>query len=479
MRLHVVLRYSGVVLILNAGFLFISSIVSVLEGDSALFPLLYSAVICALFGMFPLFFVPPTSDISGKEGLIIVVASWLLSCLVGLLPYVLWGGEFTVAKAWFESVSGFTTTGSTILSDIEALPPGLLFWRNTTQWIGGIGIIVFALAVLPSAGRAGMVLYRTEMSSVAVESFNFRTRKVLKILLFVYAGLTLLQTISLLACGIGLFDAVTTAFSTVATGGFSSRNLSVAHYGSVSVEIVIMAFMVLSGLHFGLIFTAVVERSDSIFRSPVVRYYLLALIAGTILVTINIHGTIYGTWPESLRRASFQVSSLGTSTGFATADSSIWPGFSQLVMIFFTLQCACAGSTSGGIKADRIAIFWKSVQRHIKKIQHPKAIIPVRMGEDTIGEDLMEAILLYISLYLAVVFTSSIILAFMGIDVLTAFSGSAAAMGNVGPGFGEVGSMGNFSSIPDAGLCVLSAVMLLGRLEIFGLVLFIFIRGWK
>lgn len=479
MRLHVVLRYSGVVLILNGGFLLISSIVSALEGDSALFPLLYSAVICALFGMFPLFFVPPTSDISGKEGLIIVVASWLLSCLVGLLPYVLWGGEFTVAKAWFESVSGFTTTGSTILSDIEALPLGLLFWRNTTQWIGGIGIIVFTLAVLPSAGRAGMVLYRTEMSSVAVESFNFRTRKVLKILLFVYAGLTLLETISLLACGIGLFDAVTTAFSTVATGGFSPRNLSVAHYDSVSVEIVIMAFMVLSGLHFGLIFTAVVERSDSIFRSPVVRYYLLALIAGTILVTINIHGTIYGTWPEALRHASFQVSSLGTSTGFATADSSIWPGFSQLVMIFFTLQCACAGSTSGGIKADRIAIFWKSVQRHIKKIQHPKAIIPVRMGEDIIGEDLMEAILLYISLYLAVVFTSSMILAFMGIDVLTAFSGSAAAMGNVGPGFGKVGSMGNFSSIPDAGLWVLSAVMLLGRLEIFGLVLFIFIRRWK
>ncbi|MCF8062672.1 MAG: TrkH family potassium uptake protein [Deltaproteobacteria bacterium] len=479
MRLHVVFRYSGIVLILNAGFLLVSSAVSALEADTALFPLLYSAVVCALFGVFPLFFVPPTSDISGKEGLVIVVASWLLSCLVGLLPYVLWGGEFTFTKAWFESVSGFTTTGSTILSDIEALPLGLLFWRSTTHWIGGIGIIVFTLAVLPSSGRAGMILYRMEMSSVAVESFNYRTRKVLKILLFVYVGLTLLQTLSLLICGMGLFDAVTTAFATVATGGFSPRNLSVAHYGSLSIEVVIMVFMVLSGLHFGLLFAAVAERSGDLLRSPVARYYLLALMAGTLLITINVHGSVYATWSESLRRASFQVLSLGTSTGFATADSSVWPGFAQLLMIFFTLQCACAGSTSGGIKADRLVIFWKSVKRYLKKIQHPKAVVPVRMGGEVVGENLLEASLVYLSLYLGVVFVSSMILAFMDVDALTAFSGSAAAMGNVGPGFGKVGSMANFASLPDAGLWTLSVVMLLGRLEIFGLVLFVFMGRWK
>lgn len=479
MRLHVVLRYSGVVLILNAGFLLISSLISALQAGSALFPLLYSAVVCALFGVFPLVFVPSTPDISGKEGLVIVVASWLLSCLVGLLPYVLWGGEFTFTKAWFESVSGFTTTGSTILTDIEALPLGLLFWRSTTHWIGGIGIIVFTLAVLPSAGRAGMILYRTEMSPVAVESFNYRTQKVLKILLYVYVGLTLLQTLSLLACGMGWFDAITTAFATIATGGFSPRNLSLAHYGSLSIEVVTMVFMILSGLHFGLLFAAIAERSTGLFRSPVARYYLVALAVGTMLVTINIHGSVYVTWAESLRRASFQVLSLGTSTGFATADSSLWPGFAQLAMIFFTLQCACAGSTSGGIKADRLVVFWKSVRRYITKIQHPKAVVPVRMGGVVVGENLLGASLLYISLYLGVVFIASLTLAFVGVDVLTAFSGSAAAMGNVGPGFGKVGSMANFSGLPDSGLWTLSVVMLLGRLEIFGLVLFVFVRRWR
>jgi len=478
MRLHVILRYSGFVLVLNAGFLFVSSLVSALEGDGALFSLVYSAVICALFGIFPVLFVPATQDLSGREGLIIVVASWLLSCLSGLLPFVLWGGEFTFTKAWFESVSGFTTTGSTILSDIEALPLGLLFWRNVTHWIGGIGIIVFTLAVLPSAGRAGMILCRTEMSSVAVDTFNYRTRKVLKILLFVYLGLTLLEALALLACGMGWFDAVTTAFATIATGGFSPRNLSVAHYGSIWIESVIMVFMVLSGLHFGFLFAAIADKSGDIFRSPIARYYVLALIIGTILVAISVHGKVYETWPESLRRASFQVLSLGTSTGFATADSSVWPGFAQLVMVFFTLQCACAGSTSGGIKADRIVLFWKSVGRYMRKIQHPNAVIPVRMGGDAVGESLVESTLIYISLYLGVVFASTLILAFMGVDAFTAFSGSAAAMGNVGPGFGKVGSMANFSSIPDPGLWVLSVVMLLGRLEIFGLVLFVSIRRW-
>jgi trk system potassium uptake protein TrkH len=317
------------------------------------------------------------------------------------------------------------------------------------------------------------------MSPVAVESFNFRTQKVLKILLFVYLGLTFLETISLLICGVGLFDAATVAFATIATGGFSPRNLSVGHYNSLSVEVVIMVFMVLSGLHFGLLFAAAVEKSGSIFRSSIVRYYLAALLVGIILVAVNLHGSIYDTWAEAFRHGSFQVLSVGTSTGFATADSSIWPGFAQLVMIFFTLQCACAGSTSGGIKADRIVIFWKAIQRNIRKIEHPKAIIAVRMGGEPVEDDLIMGVLLYISLYLGVVFSSSLILTFLGVDMLTAFSGSAAAMGNVGPGLGDVGSMANFSQIPGTGLWVLSAVMLLGRLEIFGLVIFLFLRSWK
>ena len=247
MRPHVILRYVGLVLLLNSVFLLISGVISAVKGDSGQFPLFYSFTISVLFGAFPLIFVPSTSDISNQEGFTIVVASWLLSCMVGVLPYVLWGGEFTFTNAWFESVSGYTTTGSSILTNIEGLPAGLLFWRSATQWIGGIGIIIFVLSVLPATERAGITLYRTEMSSLAADTFHYRTKKTLKVLLYVYIALTLLETVSLLACGMNLFDAVTHSFTTIATGGFSPKNNSIAHYQSLSIEIVIMVFLRLSG----------------------------------------------------------------------------------------------------------------------------------------------------------------------------------------------------------------------------------------
>jgi trk system potassium uptake protein TrkH len=244
MRPHIIFRYTGLILLFNGIFLLISSLISVIYTDSAFMPLFYSAIIAMLFGTFPLIFVPPASDISNKEGFTVVVSSWLLSCLMGLIPYILWGGEFTFTNAWFESVSGFTTTGSSILTNIEALPAGLLFWRASTHWIGGIGIIIFALSVLPSMGRAGIVLYRAEISPLATENFHFRTRKALKILVTVYVGLTLAETIGLLFCGMGLFDSLTHSFATIATGGFSTKNSSIAHFRSVPIEAVVIFIMV-------------------------------------------------------------------------------------------------------------------------------------------------------------------------------------------------------------------------------------------
>jgi trk system potassium uptake protein TrkH len=479
MRPHIIYRYTGLILLLNALFLFISCLISAVYSDSGFLPLLYAAIITALFGVFPLIFVPPAEDISNKEGFTIVVSSWLLSCLVGLVPYILWGGELTLTNAWFESVSGFTTTGSSILTNIEALPLGLLFWRAATHWIGGIGIIIFALSVLPSMGRAGMLLYRTEMSPLAMENFHFRTKKTLIILLTVYVGLTLAETIGLLSCGMNWFDAVTHSFATIATGGFSPKNAGIAHYHSISVDLVIMVFMVFSGLHFGLLFTAVHGKVSDLWRSSIVRYYLLALIIGVVMTTIDIHGEQLFNWPEALRYASFQVISLGTSTGFATADTTGWPPFSQLILIFFTLQCACAGSTSGGIKADRIVIFWKGVLKRISKMKHPHAVITPKVGSVAVDSDMLEAGVIYITIYLGVVFVSSVLLTAFGVDAFSAFSGSAATMGNVGPGFGMVGSMGSFSQIPDAGKWILTLTMLLGRLEIFALILFVTARSWK
>jgi trk system potassium uptake protein TrkH len=479
MRPQILLRYVGLVLLLNAFFLLISCIISGFNADSAFFPLLYASLISALFGVLPLIFIPSPTKITNKEGFSIVILSWLLSCLVGVIPYIMWGGEFTFTNAWFESVSGFTTTGSSILTNIEALPLGLLFWRSATHWIGGIGIIIFVLAVLPYMGKPGMILYRTEMSSLAADNFQYRSQKTMQILLVIYVGLTLVETVSLFFCGMSLFDAVTHSFATIATGGFSPKNLSVGYYKSVAIEIVIIVFMILSGIHFGLLFAVFTGKISELWKSSIIRYYLLALTAGIIATTVSIHGSQLCSWTDALRYAAFQVISIGTSTGFATTDSSVWPPFAQLLIIFFTLKCACAGSTSGGIKVDRIVLFWKGIVKRVKKMQHPALVIKIKVDTVAVDDDVVEVNILFISFYIGIVFLSALILTGLGMDILSAFSGSAATMGNVGPGFGMVGSMSNFSQIPTLGKWVLTATMLLGRLEIFGLILFLSLSSWK
>jgi len=479
MRPHIILRYIGFVLLLNAVLLLISSAISAFNSESSFLPLFYSAIAAILFGVFPLIFVPPSNQITNKEGFIIVILSWLLSCMVGVMPYILWGGEFTFTNAWFESVSGFTTTGSSIISNIEALPLGLLFWRSATHWIGGIGIVIFVLSVLPFMGKAKMILYKTEMSSLAMNNFRYRTKKTLQIVLFVYVGLTILETISLMLCGMNLFDAVTHSFATIATGGFSTKNMSIAYFQSISVEIVIMIFMILSGIHFGLLFITITGRPIEIWKSSVVRYYLAALFVGIVITTIDVHGSIFHSWGEALRYSAFQIISLGTTTGFATTDTATWSSFAQLVMIFFILQCACAGSTSGGIKVDRILILFKAIGAQIKKMQYPNAVVVAKINDTVIDNELMGSSILYISLYLSIVFISSLLLTALGVDGLSAFSGAATTMGNVGPGFGIVSSMSNFSQIPDLGKWILTANMLLGRVEIFGMMLFFTVKSWK
>lgn len=479
MRIHTVLRYTGLVLLFNSLFLFISFSISWFDHDGALFPLLYSGIISLLFGIFPIIFVPPTFDISNKEGYSIVVFSWLLSCLLGTIPYVMWGGEFTFTNALFESVSGYTTTGSTILKNVEALPRGLLFWRASTHWIGGVGIVVFVLVVLPSIARAKLSLYRFEMSNLAMDYFKFRNNKVLHVILYVYLGLTITETIALWIAGMDLFDAITHAFSTIATGGFSTRNLSVAAFHNVAIEIIIMTFMLLSGIHFGLLFAVVAGDFKSLFTSSVVRYYIISIFIGILLVSIDLNLDQYPDFWSSLRYASFQIISVGTTTGFATAGSEVWPAFSKLLLIFFTIQCACAGSTCGGLKADRVLIFFKSIRKQFVKMQHPNAVVTIRVNNLILKDDFIESVLLFITMYILILFVSSLLLTAMGVDLLTAFSGSAACLGNVGPGLEKVSSLGNFSSIPVPGLWVLSVVMLLGRLEIFGFLMIFQLRSWR
>ncbi len=480
MRPQIVIRYVGFVFLFNAFFLLISALISLFNHDTGLFPLAYSFVISLLFGLFPLIFVPAPDEITNHEGLLIVVGSWILSCFIGMLPYILYGGEFSIPSAWFESVSGYTTTGATILNNIEGLPKGILFWRASTHFMGGIGIIIFVLAVLPSTGFVGVQLSRTELSTSTLKQFRTRTSEAIRIILYIYLGITVLETVSLLLVGMNLFDAIVHTFATVATGGFSDKNMSVAAYHSVPIEVVIMFFMILSGTNFALLFSAVVGRFSDLKTSSVFKYYLGANFAATILVTLDLYfSRTYNSFWESLRYSSFQLLSVGTSTGFANADSSIWPGFSQMVIIFFTLQCAMAGSTSGGIKMDRIVIFFKATARRIKQVRFPNAVIPLTVDGKKYDDKTVSVAVLYIVVYVFIVFVSALLLSLMGVDALSAFSGSAAAMGNVGPGLAKVGSLGNYSQIPALGKWLLGIVMLLGRLEIFGLIVFFFPQIWK
>ncbi|MDD4384502.1 MAG: TrkH family potassium uptake protein [Bacteroidales bacterium] len=479
MRPQIIIRYIGLVLLLCSGLMFVSFLVSVYYADSGQIPLLLSCVLTGLTGVFPMVFVPSSGQISHKEGYVVVVASWILICFFGMLPYALWGGEFSMINAWFESVSGFTTTGSTILKDVEALPAGLLFWRSSTHWLGGIGIILFALVIVPSIGKVRMSLSRLEMSPLAKTNFHYRSNKTLQVVILVYLGLTVAQTILLYAFGMNLFDAVTHTFGTVATGGFSTRNASVGYYDSVAIELIITVFMFLSGMHFGILYVMFTFKNKKWYKSSIVQFYFFSIFIGIILVAFNIWGKNYDTFPEALRYSAFQVVSIATTTGYGTADSTLWPSFSVMLLIYFTFQCACAGSTAGGIKVDRVVIFFKSLKRQVLKLQHPQAVIPVRIDGQPIDDETVESVLLFIVFYILILFVTGLALTAMNVDVMTAFSASAATISTVGPGFGEVGSASNYAMIPGLGKFLLSLNMLLGRLEIFGLMLLIYMKSWR
>ncbi|HDP76079.1 MAG TPA: TrkH family potassium uptake protein [Bacteroidales bacterium] len=479
MRPHVIIRYIGMVMLFNAAFIFVSFLISLYDRDAGQLPLLFSFLITLLLGVFPLVFVPKATDLSNKEGYLVVVLSWILSCFIGSLPLLLYGGEFTFVKALFESVSGYTTTGASILNNVEALPKGILFWRSSMQWVGGIGIVVFVLIILPSLGKAQMTLSKMEISPLAQENFRYRTRKMLNVILVVYLGLTVTQVILLRVYGMGLFEAVNHAFTSVSTGGFSTKNNSISFYNSLGIEMVIIIFMFLSGIHFNILYSSLTLKKNNIFNSNIVRYYFFSTILGILVIAIDLHGKIYQSWWESLRFSAFQVVSLATTTGFATTDTAIWPPFTIIVLLFFSLQCACAGSTGGGIKVDRVVIFYKAFKSQILRLQHPQAVIPIRIGKSLVSDDVVNSVTLFIVFYLLLALLGTLALTALGFDMLTSFTAAIASISNVGPGFGLVGSMSNYSVMPDLALIILSFLMLLGRLEFFGLLLLFMVKSWR
>lgn len=481
MNISVVARNIGIALLFNAMFMFLSAAVSVIyDFDSAFSPLLLSGVITFTTGLFPLIFVRKHEEIHIKEGFTIIVLAWILSCLFGMLPYVLWGGEFSLINAWFESVSGYTTTGGTILQDIEALPKSLLFWRSSTHFIGGIGVVVFMLLILPMVSTFKMRLSKMEMTSLSKENYRFRTKEAIRVISTVFVGLTIASAGAFMLAGMDWFDAINHAFSVAATGGFSTRNASIGAFDSFPVELVAVIFMLLGGLHFGLMYATFAERSLKLFKSPVTKFYLGTVGVATVLVSTDlfVHGCGSGFW-KTIWDSLFSVVSFISTTGFATVDNSVWPSLSILILVFLSIQCACSGSTSGGLKTDRVLIFIKSFKVQLRKQMHPSAVIPVRVGTTVVESSLVSAVNLYIIVYFLFMFIGAALLCMMGVDYMDAFSASISNLGNVGPGFGNVGSLDNFSQIPVMGKFILALQMLFGRLEIYSLVIMLTIWKWR
>ena len=481
MRVEVVLRYVGVVMLFIAMFMLISAGISYVSGvDSAFYPLLLSSLLTALLGAFPLIFVGPCTQITNKEGFCIVVGAWLVACVVSMFPYLIWGGEFTLVNAWFESVSGLTTTGSTILNDVEGLPRGLQFWRFATTWIGGMGVVMFALVILPSMGRSKMMLSNVELSAMARDNYRYRSQIIVQILLVVYVGLTVVATLLLKMAGMNWFDSLCHAMSACATSGFSTKNASIAYFNSPTIDTILIFVMAIAGIHFGVIYATVTGKRNNLFRSEVTRWYLGMLLVGSLLIAVSLYAAdIYPTLSASFRYGMFQFVSLVTTSGFASADSNTWTPFAVILLIFGSIVCACAGSTAGGIKINRLVLAGKMMRAKLKLQQHPNAVIRIRLDGVIQDNEMLHAVMIYIVAYLMFILAGTVFGTLFGVDLMTSFSGSVASIGNVGPGFGQVGSMDNFSALPAGFKVCNSLLMLLGRLEIFGLIQFFLIKWWR
>ena len=469
MNLSVISRNVGTALLVSSLFMLLSVFVSLADGaDSALAPLLISFSLAFTVGIFPFIFVRKTAHISLKDGFMIIFLSWILSFLFGMLPYALWGGPFSLVNAWFESVSGFTTTGSTILEDIEALPRSLLFWRASTHFIGGLGVVVFLLLIIPNSSPVRLRLTNMEISSLSREDYRSRANKTVFIFAYVYIGICVLAFVSFLLAGMSPFDAICHAFSVCATGGFSPRNLSIGYYHSELISCLTIVFMYLASIHFGLVFMTLAGRSLRPLNNPVLKFYTLGLILASLVsgVSLKMQG-VDATWPRAFLDSTFHVVSYASTSGLAISDNSAWPVLPCFILILCSLVCGCAGSTTGGLKADRVIVLFKAVRMQIIKTLYPSAVFEVKFGRRVLRDEDVYPHILYIALFFLLIGLSSVLGVLLGDPNQHAVLGAVASLTNVGPSLGSIGSLGNFNAEPTALKIIFTFDMFLGRVEIY------------
>ena len=469
----------GLLLAFESMLLLACCCVSMIYGERDLMSFIVSFAIClSVSAILLVYGRRKKCAMSRNEGYIVVALSWVFFSVFGMVPY-LWGGFIpNITDAFFETMSGFTTTGATILDNIESMPHGILFWRSLTQWIGGLGIVCFTIVLLPGFGASSQMLYLSEATGVTHNKLYPKTRVMARYIFMVYILLTAIESALLMAGGMGLFDALCHSMTTTATGGFSTKQESIAYWHSPYMEYVVSIFMLLSAINFSLYIVAFKSKWKKPREFVELKWFacsvgLLTLIISAVLFLNNGYSA-----EEAFRKSLFQVATCHTSCGFATDDYNLWPPFTWMLLIFAMLSGGCTGSTSGGVKNLRLIIIANCIRNQFRQILHPRAVLPVKVG-GLFDNKLLTTVLVFFAAYLSVAFIGWTLLMAFGVGFTEAMSTVISSMGNVGPGLGSFGPAFSWAALPDAAKWILSSLMLIGRLEIFGFLLIFYRSTWK
>lgn len=447
------------------------------EGDYIFF--IISALITFAVGFAAFKFTRLDRDVRAREGFAIVTLSWISFSLLGCLPFLLSGYIPSLTNAFFETMSGFTTTGATILVDIEKLPHGLLFWRSFTHWLGGMGIIVLSIAILPFLGVGGMQLFKAEVPGPAPDKLTPRVTQTAKILWGVYILISSVETILLMLGGMNLFEALCHTFGTMATGGFSTKDASIGHYNSAYIDYIIIFFMLVAATNFSLHYRFMKREFKSYIKNNEFRLLIFLICSATLLIGMHTFLHHYSNAEMAFRKTLFQVTSILTTTGYTTANFEQWAFSSQFILFLLMFFGGCAGSTGGGMKIIRLYVLIKFVFAEIRRLMHPKAVIPIRVGNTVIPRDIVRNILGFLALMTGLFICGVIVMTILGLDLVSAFAAIAATLNNIGPGLGSVGPTDNYAHIPLIGKWVLTFFMLAGRLEIYTVLVLLAPSFWK
>ena len=477
MNYRYIFKIIGKILFIIALLLILPTLVSIYYKENIL-PFIYTIIITLIISLFLSNIKVKRNDYYKKDGILLTLLTWIIVSIIGAIPFIISKSIPSIIDAVFETASGFTTTGSSILSNIEILPKGILFWRSFTHWIGGMGILIFVIAILPIANNNSMHVAKAEMPGPFKEKVSPKLNDTAKWLYIVYIVLTILEIISLYISKMPLFDSIVTSFGTAGTGGFGIKNTSIAFYNSKAIEYIIAIFMLLFGINFNVYFLIVFKKYKSAIKHEEMRYYLIIVLIATLLITWNILPYV-NSIEQGFRYSLFQVSSLVTTTGFSTTDFNMWPQFSKTILLLLMFCGACGGSTGGGIKVSRIIIAFKKIYKDALNIIHPNAIKKIKFENNTLSDEKVNNIGFFIILYFILLFIFTIILSFNNLDFETSFTSVIACMSNIGPGFSLVGPASNYSFLSDLSKITLTLAMILGRLELYPILLFLFPKSFS